>query len=668
MTKTTENSPFIIEIDENARITYINQKLGLSWPEWKKVSECNSKELSEANLATPHPKYILLDKDFKDKMTKSEILSEFNIIKNKLLKHSITNYIADYSRNGFHIFIPTINLHKIKDVEVQNEIRNIFISEFNCDIAKKSANTVISLPGRPHFKTNIVEGLIEKGKGEEYTIKDSLINIATERVKERTKILHKLEIDKDFEKYFESDVFWKYLSSNIIPEHTNRDIVIFPNLAIAAAKSGKSEVDIKKLVEPIIKKNFPGKKYAEFNGWLKKAFKGEITDYNFIQINKWMETFANDDSSKMQIQLPIYNTSVSLQDELVPTKVEDIKDEKEDKFKIYWDKDFKEIKNQKTEWLIENWIPKGDICFMAGKSASFKSTIALHMGYAIADDKLVFNKYKVMPGNVLYLNEENSSNIILSMISRVKKGLNINKPKNKFGLSILENIRMDNSEHLYFLIDFINKNKIDVLFVDSFARFMSFDENNATEMNKMFNNWKIFRKLCNNLTIISLHHHKKSNGKFAGDARDMLRGSSDIVNNADSIIVIDRKKGSKYVKMSHVKNRSGEEMEKKLIIIESGDKKDMAYFYESDEELNSNGSINKSDKCAEEILMWLNKIHLNEFSKKQIPDTLVSKYPNTTLSTALRDMVTDGVLDHIGRGPSSKYLLTKLVKKTRSNE
>ena len=662
----TEKSPFFIAIDDTARVTFIDKTNNSYWPKWKLLKDCSDAEIAQINLATPHPKYIVLDKDFGDK--KINIDEEYEKLKNKLLSHRINNWIADRSRNGFHIFIPTTNLDKIEDIEVQKEIRNAYIREYGCDEAKKSAFTAISLPGRPHFKTNKVCGLIEELDGEIYTIKDTLINIIKGQVQERSKIIKKLEVDKDFKNYFKDDPFWKYLNSvdwKTLPQSCGLNNTIMPNLAIACAKSGKTQEEIEKIMKPLIAK-ISGYNYCEFLGWLKKAYMAKIDTYNFFQLNTWMKSFSLDKKE-------VYSTNISLQDELViDTKTDDNTKvgANKPKFKFYWDSDLDEIQNQKTEWLVESWIPKGDICFMAGKSASFKSTIALHIAYAIASDKLVFNKYKTMPCRVLYINEENSSNIIVSMIKRVKKGLdlqdkNLNK---KFGISILENIRMDNKEHLYFLIDFIKRNNIEVIFCDSFARFIGFDENNATEMNKLFNNWKIFRKECNNLTIIALHHHKKGGGKFQQDSRDMLRGSSDIVNNADSIIAIDRKKGSKYIKMSHVKNRSGEEIENKLIILDSGEDKDQAYFYESDKELDKQGAIAMPDKCAENIMEWIEKNKFKMFARKEVPNEIKEKYSNSVITKALGEMSSEGTLNRVGRGPSCKYIVSQLKDGLNRNE
>ncbi|MGQ4874273.1 MAG: AAA family ATPase [Promethearchaeia archaeon] len=654
-----KKNEFIIDINNDSRVTFIDQKNNQFWSKWKLIKDCSNDEKKQINLATPHPKYIVLDKDFGHEKVDIKIINNsYNELKNKLKRRGIFNYISDRSRNGYHVFIPTTNLDKIDNIEIKKELRAIYIKEFDCDISKKSSYTAISIPNRPHFKTGINYGIIEKIEGEIYKIPDDLIKISTEKIHNKNILLEKMDENSDFTEYFEKDKFWKYVSNNIIPDGTNRDFTIFPNIAIAASKTGKNIVEIKKIVNPIIQKNFPGKNWNEFNGWLKKAISGDINTYNFYQLNDWMKTYTEKTEN-------IYEMSLSIQpdlNELLKNNKEDDKNDlkRNEKFKFYKDSELYQIKNNKTEWLVDKWIAKGDICFIAGKAASFKSTLTTHMAYSIASGNLVFNKYPTIRENVLYLNEENSTNIMISIINRVKKGDDLSNTKlNNIYFSMLENIRFDQEEDLVFLSEYMKRNNITTLIMDSFRRFIGFDENNATEMNKFFNNLKYLRKACN-LTIIILHHLKKS-GKFSSDIRDSLRGSSDIVNSADNIIGIERKKGTKMIKIEHIKNRNAEEIENKLLIIDSGDNNDMCYIYESDKVLDKTGAINVTDKLAEKIYEWIETNNIKDFKRKDIPKNMYDKNSRNSIVIALRDMVQDGILIKAGGGPTSKYIVNSLI-------
>jgi archaellum biogenesis ATPase FlaH len=600
----------IIDYTDNCRVTFMNQlDKTATWKEWKQIKDCNNDELKQINLISLPTKYILLDKDFgKEPVDKNIINEDYKQSKQKLLSLGINNWVADNSRNGYHIFIPTSNLESINDEEVRNKIRELYIDAFDCDFAKKSLNGVISIPNRPHFKTMINHGVIEVVEGDIYTIPNGKISVAKSKVSESKKYNAEMLVDKDFEHYFETDAFFSYIKNNIIPDGTSRWNTILPNLAIAAIKSGKPDDEINAMLRPILAKSLPGKSYSEFKGWLKKARKEEINDYNAIQLNNWAAKYT---------KIPqFYELKVKL------NAIEEL--EKEDKkntlFKVYKDSELEDMEYTETEWLVEDWLPKGDISFFVGKSASYKTTLCLHLAYAISTGSLVFNKYKTQKTNVLYLNEENAPNLFMGMRNRIKGGLEIDKAD--VFVTLMDGIRLDKTEYILSLIEYINDNKIGLMVCDSFRRFIGFDENNATEMNNLFNFYKYLRKHCPGLTIINIHHLKKFDPSKTMDMRDALRGSSDIVNNADSIIGVKRKAGFDQVIIQHIKNRSAHEKQPVMLMIENIEEENKTYIYESEKSLNP-GKLGDDgvELCAKEILNYIDTKGIKEFKSKLIKDT-----------------------------------------------
>jgi len=630
-----------MNITGDTKVTCIRKDKNYYWKSWKKFKECTAKEKEEFNLAQYPSNCILFDRDLNT--TNIDVINKdyLNFIK-KLNSKNILRFTADRSPHGYHILVPIQDFDKY-DEDIKNEVKRILIKELECDESKISNKGVISIAGRPHFKDGNIYRQIAYIAGKN-KLDDRYYNLAKDIVKAKKNMINQLNTDTDFTDYFEKDPFWKYIKTNKIPENSNRDMTIFPNLAIAAVKSGKSDEEIRSIIEPVIKENFPGKNYAEFYGWLKKARAGEINTYNPFQLNLWTKEYA---SKELYDLKPI---------EL--EEVEEIKDAKT-KFKIYWDDNLDTAKNINTTWLIDKWLPCNDICFVAGKAASYKSTICLHFAYAISRGKLVFNKYKTLKKKVLYLNEENSANILLSMIDRVKRGLDIEDKDKNIAFSILEGIRLDKADDLKFLINFINKYNIEVLICDSFRRFIGFDENNATEINKIFNNLKYVRKHCNNLTIIILHHLKKDNGQYVYDLRDMLRGSSDIVNSADSIIGIKRKHGSNAIRIEHIKNRSGEELTNKIVLLDSGEKKDMAYLYESDKTADKTRLQSKPDKCAEEIIKYIKDNNITSFRRADLKGKI--NYSYDTITKALKLLDIDQSIISFGSTKNRQFKLADFI-------
>jgi len=645
-----------IEIKESGRFTFRDDKNKRYWEKWKSWSELTKEEKKEVNLGIPNDSYILFDADLNTENEK-EILNKYKEFKEGLKRLKINNYVADRSRAGFHVFAKFKGLENL-DKEIQKEIRKIYIKKLDCDMAKSSMNGVIALPGRPHFKTGVTYGVLDEIKGENEIMliyKEQAKTAVANRKRKEERINSELNIE--FKDYFEKDKFFLYLQDNVIPDNTSRDMTIFPSLAIACANSGKTKAEIRETVEPIILKNMPGKLWAEFEGWLDKALKGKIDGYNPVLLNSWAEEHLGE--KNFFYALDELRQKLTEVDKLSETKLKEIEKKEykpENKFEFFWDSEFDKIENRKTEWLVKEWIPKGDICFVAGKSSSYKSTICSHIAYAISEGKLVFNKYETIKSKVLYLNEENSKSVMLSMVDRVKAGFEMKDLKsNNISWSFLQNIRLDMANDCYDVIKHIKENDISVLICDSFRRFIGFDENNATEMNALFSNFKMIRKHCDGLTIILLHHHKKGNGGTSyEDPRDMLRGSSDIVNSADSIIGVSRKHGSKAVKVFHIKNRSGEEVEEKIIKID-GEKDGKAYLFETADLQDKTSTMKAEEKCASAIIKYLEDKEVLSFKKEDL-DILLTDFSNTAVVRALKTLIEEGSLSRDGNGKATTYI------------
>lgn len=621
-------------------VTYINKITNEAWPKWKKYKECEPKERLLINLRQIFPNEILLD---------LEEVSQLENVKKKLDEMKMNYLVYKTGSRGYHIHLFFNNIAFLSK-ERRNEIRKIFIKMFGADETKASENTLIAIEGRPHFKTMNEKILIEEKPGE--NVLDS--NIIQEAIKRLDNFKEKkLAPDVLFNDYHKNDPFFNYVKTHPIPDSMGRNNIVFPNIAIGLVKEGLNEQQIEEVMKPIIQTNFPGKTYAEFRGWVKKALTGEIDTYNTIQLNKWFQNLTNKD-------VHIYDTQNQQVDILTSSLIwcEEVKDEKNlesgERRRFFADSELSKVKDAKTEWLIENWIPKGDICFIVGKAASFKTTITLHMSYALSTGKLAFNVYPTKKSKVLYLNEENSNNIFLNMISRVKKGLDITESDPNIFFSLMENFRLDKIDDLQQIIKYIKENNIEVLVCDSFRRFIGFDENKATEMSLLFNNLKVLRKTCNNLTIIILHHLKKDNPQNQGDPRDAIRGSSDILNSVDSAIYLKRKIGQNSILIEHIKTRAMQESLGKILIMDSGENKDKAYIYESSSVVDKSKVLSAVDMCANEIVKFLEDKKLVTFSRNDL-DAFKEKYSYDTLTKAIRILKDEGTLIQNTSGKYSNY-------------
>jgi|LSQX01.1.fsa_nt_gb hypothetical protein len=636
----------VFTVDEGTLFTFIDQKTGKRWSRWKSFKELTEEEKKTANLAQYPKNCLLLDKDFKE-TSQEEIESTYSEFIHKVRSIGMKNYLSWRSPNGFHVLISFEGLESL-DSKVKTEIKRFFVERFGCDLAKVSDRGVVSLPGRPHFKNSVVYPAREEFFESQTKIPAEILNYAISKVKEREEqdSSIKKEEDQEFKDFFEKDPFWKLLKSNIFEEGTNRNLSLFPNLAIACVKSGKTKEEIKNLVKPIIDKNFPGKIYAEFEGWLRKAFSGEISEFSHSLINKW---FRENFDIKSIYDL----TPISVEEELKILKKEPREAER---LNLIWNEDIFGLSDGKMEWLVEGWIGKGDICIFGGKSNSYKTTALLHLGLCVANGIPVFNKYPVKQSRVLYINEENHKQLIKDIFSRVYNGLDLESSKN-FALLQEENLKLDvdrktGESDLVLLAEKVLAEGIEVIILDTLRRFISFDENDATQMSLFNHRLKRLRKYCNYPTIIVMHHSKKAPATGWTDSRDEFRGSSDIVQSADSAILVERKVGAPCFKICHVKTRGTIEQGKKLIMVDGdGDPERKSYLYES-ETADLSKPETKIESAAEDILKFVESSKIKSFTRKELSDLLKGKHSDMMIFRALKEMEMSGEVIKQGKGKS----------------
>jgi KaiC/GvpD/RAD55 family RecA-like ATPase len=629
-----------VEIDINGKCTYINKITGEFWLNWKNWDELSDEEKEKVNLITYPKNCIMFDRDLgeneKEEIDRIKINDDYKIWIEKLKNFGFKSFTSWYSAHGFHVQVMIENMREL-DEDLCDEIRRFYIMELGCDIAKVSRKTVISVPNRPHFKNGKIYPEIEHIPGINKIPQEIISKLKSELSKkqtfENTSSLNSQEL-KDF---FESDPFFNYLKNRKepIPEGWERNNILLRELSIACAQNGKSVEEVTNILKPILERLMPDIPWSQFissGGWYKQALKGKYTKYNKVSVNNWTSTYLGKKFYDLTMDIGLKELS--------------LEKSSDNKLKLYWGDEINSMRVGKVEWLVENWIPVGDICFIVGKSGSYKSTIALHFGLAIANGKLIFNKHKTIQKKVLYINEEINKNLFPEFYKRVVKGLGLEKVEN-FAATEPEYLKLDAEKtdinvptDIELLAKVLEKNGIGVLVLDSLRRFIGFDENDATQMNNFYMKLNKLRSYCKDLTIILIHHLKKSTGKPQEDVRDMLRGSSDIVNFSDSIIVIEKKLNEEAFAIYHGKNRAGIEMDKKIIIMDTGDRDD-AYMYESTQSEDKAQSL--VSICTEEIMKFLENSNLTIFSRKDLGDIL-TKYKNRTLTMALDSLKREGIL------------------------
>jgi hypothetical protein len=306
-------------------------------------------------------------------------------------------------------------------------------------------------------------------------------------------------------------------------------------------------------------------------------------------------------------------------------------------------KELQEYVAPNYSWRVKDLIQDKKIVIIAGNSATYKSWFSLLMGISVSSGKDFLGRFEVEQGGVLYIDRENSIPELKNRLRMLCRGLEIDSSEDLPMYFLSEQaVKLDNFSDRESLRQFIIEKNIKMVVVDVYRRIISFEENDAGAVSKFFTD--AMKPICEQTgaCFLFLHHHRK--GKHEGDEKELLRGSSDLVNFVDGIIQIKRK-GDK-ITLCQTKNRSGKELEPFCVNINT-DEQTYLKFDVSDE--NPYQSI--SEKCAKDIVKWLSENNISNFKPKDIHDFVFTKgYKKNTFFEAIDDLVQKGLIEKIARG------------------
>jgi len=316
--------------------------------------------------------------------------------------------------------------------------------------------------------------------------------------------------------------------------------------------------------------------------------------------------------------------------------------EQKDGIKIIWEYELPNYVEEEKEWIIEKLIPTKSVCILTGKRGTMKTFIALNMAYAIASGSDFLNKYSTRKGSIIYLDKENGIGIMKDRTFMVKKGMELENQNLNIGFICFSQLKIDKLGDIIEIEKIIEKYNPLLLIVDTYRRGISFDENDAGEVSKLFVD--TLRPLVEkyDLSIILIHHDRKS-GYGRGDEMDEIRGSSDLANYADIIIKMQRDKGNLILKQ--LKNRNAKE-EQPIKICSDFDKESLKLWYEGE-------SLKKNQwqVCLEAILVYITENNLKKFELKELKElSLVKGFKKNSLFNALLELQNQGIIKNVGKG------------------
>lgn len=230
-----------------------------------------------------------------------------------------------------------------------------------------------------------------------------------------------------------------------------------------------------------------------------------------------------------------------------------------------WDKNrIMSAEIPKDRYLVDELIPRGCV-FLSGAPKSLKSYISLHIIDCLSSGKSVFNKFSVpQKRKVLVMDRENQMWSVRERIEQIGS-----QEMNAYYLNVRTSFT--NPEFREALLKYIKDNQYEVLFLDSFRRFYTGNEN-ASELIADFFLF-IDEVKATGCSVICIHHFNK-NAEATGSSK--IRGSSDIVAYYDANINFKKKLegGVTILELEQTENRMDKESDPFTVnVIESEDNK-----------------------------------------------------------------------------------------------
>ena len=183
-------------------------------------------------------------------------------------------------------------------------------------------------------------------------------------------------------------------------------------------------------------------------------------------------------------------------------------------------------KTQQYKWLVDPLLAHNDVAVLYGDPGIGKSWLSMSLAVAIVEGKDTWLGMPIKPGRVLYVDEENSLDIVQHRMTQL--GLT---DKGSANLRYLWYSGVDVGKHPDKLYNDAEVWKPSLIVLDSLSRIHSMDENKTDVMNRIFNEGIIplSRKLDS--AVLILHHAPKPNmmgGKRSPRGSGVISAACDI--------------------------------------------------------------------------------------------------------------------------------------------
>lgn len=293
-------------------------------------------------------------------------------------------------------------------------------------------------------------------------------------------------------------------------------------------------------------------------------------------------------------------------------------------------------------WVATGIIPKTGLTFLAGKKGVKKTFSALELALCVAEGAPFFGHYPTEQGHVLYMDAEGGEFTLWERLRKLREEI----PEG-LDISFYPRLHLDKAEGGP-LEEYLASHPDCLVIIDALRRVLEVDENDSKAINDVFMPLKRF---CDKYgtTFVVIHHLRKGIiGRTNDDASDEMRGSSDLGNLADSVLILEKVKDSPSAMiLKHAKNRVGLEGKPCRIELDDDGEGRLAFNYIGEWE----ESVIQVEKAGKALLEWAHLNKVKEFKTATAKEVLAPQgFTGKTVSRALTALVEGNQLIRVKKG------------------
>lgn len=329
------------------------------------------------------------------------------------------------------------------------------------------------------------------------------------------------------------------------------------------------------------------------------------------------------------------------------------KDDTADLIKFIAGDKFMETVFPDQEWLVEGVLPDRGMVCLSGMPSSYKSWFGFYLALCILRGSSVLEEpikgrpgWKTDKGAVLFIDKENIEKQIQQRMTMLGAGAEMKNCYFAQGDFTTENLHS-----VAEIVRFVKEKKIRLVIIDSLIRVHARNENDAVEMNRVFERLAEIQRA--GATVLYLHHLRKAT-TFTQDPMERLRGSIDISARLDSLIAFEKEPGFKNkIKIVHGKCRYGEGFAPFTVLFEV-DQNNRAYFnFDKEVDFEEEKQMN----CYTAVLSLIKH---NSFTRLQLMEKLSTQYSAGAIDKAVGDLTRENEIEKHNVGREVIYSINKL--------